>query len=106
MHWCPYCPALSPFDLAKETVICNKVKSKFITIEGKENRSLWFGLRTSPLGHVSALASSSKACFLFGLFSGGILNRSGPVLQECGAPVAGLFFTFKQSKRHREDAPV
>lgn len=45
-----------------------KVKSKCIAIEEKENRSLWFTLRSSPLGRVSALARQFKSLFSFWTF--------------------------------------
>lgn len=89
VNMCLWCPALSPFDLAMEKQnMCSKGD---INIKGKENRSLWFRLKRSLLDHVSALASSSNACFLFGLFPGWILNHSGVVCKCCGAPKLGWF---------------
>jgi len=83
-----YHPLILPW---KKVICVIREKSKYITIEGMGNRSLWSRLKSSLLDHVSALASSSKACFLFGLFSGWILNHSGVVCKGCGAPVPGLF---------------
>lgn len=37
------------------------------------------------------LAGCSKACFLFGHFSGWILSHLGVVSEGCGAPVTGWF---------------
>lgn len=79
-----------------------KEKSIFITIREKENRPLWFRLKTSLLDHVSALAGSSKACFLFGPFSGWILNHLGVLCKGCD----GLVFTFKEPKGHGEHVHV
>lgn len=104
MHWCR---ALSPFDLSMEKYnMCNKGKSKFITIRGKENTSLWSRLKSSLLDHVSALAGSSKACFLFEFFSGRILNHLGAVRKRLWCTIAGLVFTFKESKIHGEHVHV
>lgn len=75
----------------KNIVFVIKERTKCITIRGKENWSLWFRLKSSSLDHVSALAASSKACFLFGLFAGWILNHLGVVCKGCGAPATGWF---------------
>lgn len=90
-----YHPLIPPW---KNITCVIKEKSKFITIGGKENTSLWFRLKSSLLDRVSALAGCSNACFLFGLSPGWILNHLGVVRKGCGAPVTGWFSHLKSQR--------
>lgn len=95
-----------PLILQWKNIICViKEKSKFITIGGKKNRPLWFRLKSSLLDHVSALAGSSKACFLFGL----LWLDSEPLggsSKSLWCTSDGLVFTFKEPKGHGEHIHV